>query len=99
MNVVLRHYNLDHKIVIKINASNYVFKDILSQYDENKVLYFVAYFLKKHNLIECNYKIYNKELMTIVRAFEEWRPKLKDLTNFVKIIINHKNLKYFMSIK
>ena len=28
-NVVLRHYNSDHKIVIEINVSNYVFKDIL----------------------------------------------------------------------
>jgi len=37
--------------------------------------------------------------MTIVRAFEEWRSKLKDLTNLVKIIIDHKNLKYFMLIK
>ena len=85
--------------MIKIDASNYVFEDILFQYDEDEVLHFVAYFLKKHNLVKCNYEIYDKELMAIVRAFEEWRPKLKDLTNLVKIIIDHKNLKYFMSIK
>jgi len=85
--------------MIKTNASNYVFEDILFQYNEDKVLHFVAYFLKKHNLVKCNYKIYDKELMTIVRAFEEWRSKLKGSTNLVKIIIDHKNLKYFMSIK
>jgi len=85
--------------MIKTNALNYVFEDILTQYDEDKVLYFVVYLLKKHNSIECNYKIYNKELMTIVRTFEEWRLKLKGSTNFIKIITNHKNLKYFMLIK
>ncbi len=37
--------------------------------------------------------------MTIVRAFEEWRSKLKDSTNSIKIIIDHKNLKYFILIK
>jgi len=57
--------------VIEINASNYVFKDILFQYNENKILYSVAYFSKKHNSIECNYEIYNKELMIIVCAFKK----------------------------
>jgi len=57
--------------VIKIDALNYVFKDILSQYDENEILHSVAYFSKKHNSIECNYKIYNKEFMIIVYAFKK----------------------------
>jgi len=57
--------------MIEIDASNYVFEDILFQYDEDEVLHFVAYFSKKHNSIECNYEIYDKELMAIVCAFEE----------------------------
>jgi len=57
--------------VIEINASNYVFEDILSQYDENEILHSIAYFLKKHNSAECNYEIYDKELMIIVHAFEK----------------------------
>ncbi len=96
---ILRHYNSDHKIVIENNASNYVFKDILSQYDENEILHSVAYFSKKHNSIECNYEIYDKKLMIIVRAFEKWWSELKDSIYSIKIITNHKNLEYFMSIK
>ncbi len=57
--------------MIEIDASNYVFKDILSQYDENEILHSVAYFSKKHNSVECNYEIYDKELMIIVCAFEK----------------------------
>ena len=97
--VVLRYYNSNHKIVIKINVSNYVFEDILSQYDENNILHSIVYFSKKHNSIECNYEIYDKELMIIVRAFEKWRSKLEDFISSIEVITNHKNLKYFMSIK
>ncbi len=68
---MLCYYNLNHKIIIKIDASNYVFEDIFSQYDEKRVLYLIVYFFKKHNLIKCNYKIYDKKLITIVRAFKK----------------------------
>ncbi len=97
--IILHYYNSDHKIVIEINASNYVFKNILFQYDENEILHSVTYFSKKHNLIECNYEIYNKKLMIIVYTFKKWWSKLKDFIYFVKMITNHKNLKYFMLIK
>ncbi len=97
--IILYHYNSDHKIVIEIDALNYVFKDILSQYDENEILHSIAYFLKKHNSVECNYEIYDKELMIIVCAFKKWWSELEDFIYSVKIIMNHKNLKYFMSTK
>ena len=58
--IILHHYNSDHKIVIEINALNYVFKDILFQYNENEVLHSVTYFFKKHNTIKSNYEIYDK---------------------------------------
>ncbi len=97
--IILCHYNSDHKIVIEINALNYMFKDILSQYDENEILHSAAYFSKKHNSVECNYEIYDKELMIIVRTFEKWWSELEDSIYSVEMITNHKNLKYFMSIK
>ncbi len=57
--------------MIEINALNYMFKDILSQYDENEILYSVAYFSKKHNSVECNYEIYDKKFMIIVYTFKK----------------------------
>jgi len=57
--------------MIEIDVLNYVFKDILFQYDENDVFHSVAYFSKKHNSIKCNYEIYNKEFMIIVCTFEK----------------------------
>ena len=97
--IILYHYNSDHKIVIEINASNYVFKDILFQYDENEILHSVTYFSKKHNSVECNYEIYDKELIIIVCAFKKWWSELENSIYSIEMITNHKNLEYFMSTK
>ena len=59
----------------------------------------VAYISKKHNPAECNYEIYDKELMVIVRAFEVWRPELEGSALPIKVISDHKNLEYFASTK
>ena len=50
-------------------------------------------FLKK-----CNYKIYDKELLIIVKAFEEWCFKIYDIFDSVIVLTDHKNLKYFIII-
>ena len=98
-NIIFRHYDSNFKIVMKIDISNYVFKNVLSQYDKEKIFHFVIYFSKKHFSIECNYEIYDKKLLIIVRAFEKWRSKLKNSIHLVDVIIDHKNLKNYASIK
>jgi len=59
----------------------------------------VAFYAKKHSPAECNYENYDKELLAIVRAFEEWRPHLDGSRYPIQVLINHKNLEYFMSTK
>ena len=56
--------------VIKADLSNYVTRGILSQYNKDGVLYFIVYFLKRLSSAEYNYKIYNKELLAIIRYFK-----------------------------
>uniref|UniRef100_A0A093Y1I0 Transposon Tf2-6 polyprotein n=1 Tax=Talaromyces marneffei PM1 TaxID=1077442 RepID=A0A093Y1I0_TALMA len=72
---------------------------VLSQYDENGDLRPVAFFSKMHAPAECNYEIYDKELMAIVRAFEEWRPELQGNPHPIEVITDHKNLEYFTQKK
>ena len=48
---------------------------------------------------ECNYNIYNKELLTIIHAFKEWRSKLEGAAEQIQVITDYKNLEYFMIIK
>ena len=93
------HYDPDRKIIVETDTSDFVSEGILSQYDNEGVLRPVAYFSKKHNSAECNYEIYDKELMTIVRAFEEWRLELEGSAFSISVILDHKNLEYFTSTK
>ena len=73
--------------------------DVLFQRNAAEIWQPVVYFSKKMIFAECNYEIYDKEFLIIVKVFEEWRPELKKSKFPVEIITDHKNLKYFMSSK
>ena len=68
---ILMHFDAEREIIVETDASDYVSAGMMSQYDDNGVLHPVAYFSKKHSPAECNYEIYDKELMAIIRCFEE----------------------------
>jgi hypothetical protein len=51
-----------------------------------------VYFLKQLNLAECNYKIYNKELLAIIKYFKQWQPELKGTGFPIKVFSDYKNL-------
>jgi hypothetical protein len=67
----LRHFDHAREVVIETDASDYVSAGVLSQRDDEGVLHHVEYYAKKHSPAECNYDIYDKELMAIVKALEE----------------------------
>jgi hypothetical protein len=96
---ILCYFNHDWEVIVETDASNYISASILSQYDDKGVLHPVALFLKKYSLDKCNYKIYDKELIAIVRAFEEWQPKLEGALYPIKVLSDYKNLEYFMMMK
>ena len=57
--------------IIKANLSNYITRGILSQYNKDRVLYPIAYFLKQLSPAKYNYKTYNKELLAIIKCFKQ----------------------------
>ena len=64
--LILRPFNWEKDIILETDASDYVSAGVLSQYDDQGVLHPVAFFSKKHSATECNYEIYNKELLVII---------------------------------
>jgi hypothetical protein len=56
---------------METHASDYISAGVLSEYDDDGILHPVTYFSKKHSPTKYNYEIYDKELMAIVRAFDE----------------------------
>ncbi len=98
---ILIHFDFTKQISIKSDSSDFVFAEILSQIKENDEFHLVIFFSKNLVSIKCNYEIYDEELLVIIRCFEQWRFELL-FTNFdvfVKMLIDHQNLKYFMFIK
>ena len=60
---------------------------------------FDSFFFKNMNSIECNYEIYDKKLLAIIRCFEKWRFELEATDLSMKIFTDHKNFEYFMTTK
>ncbi len=73
--------------------------EILSQKEDDDLIKSIAYFSKTLFSVECNYEIYDKELLTIIRCFEQWRAELPSVKTFTTVLIDHKSLKYFMTMK
>jgi len=67
---ILRHFNRNRKTILETDSFNYVNDDILSQYDNEETLHSMIYYSKNLSLTECNYEIYDKKLLAIIRAFK-----------------------------
>ena len=96
---VLRHFDRTKACYVECDASDYVTAGVLSQKDDEGILHPVAYFSRKMSPAECNYEIYDKELLAIIRCFEEWRPDLEGSDLPVQVLTDHKSLEYFMTTK
>ena len=70
---ILAHYDFARPSLVETDASDFVCAAILSQADDAGVIHPVAYFSKKMTPAQCNYPIYDKELLAVVPALEEWR--------------------------
>jgi len=89
---ILIHFDFGAQIVVKTDASDIASAGILSQPGPDGLLHSIAFFSKKHTRAECNYDIYDKELMAVVHAFEEWRAYLVGRPLTVRS--DHQNLRY-----
>jgi len=85
---------------IKADSSDFASGAVLSQQlpGEDK-WHPVAFYSKSLSPVERNYEIHDKEMLTIIRALEEWRHFLEGAQHLVEIWTDHKNLEYFMTAK
>ena len=73
---MLAHFNPKKQTILETDASDYLTAAVLSQYDDEGVLRPIAFMSKKMLPTECNYEIFDKELLAIVNAFETWTAEL-----------------------
>jgi len=67
---ILRHFDQTRDFILEINSFDYVNDEVLFQYDDEDVLHSIVFYSKNMSFAECNYEIYDKELLIIIRAFE-----------------------------
>lgn len=96
---ILAFYDHTKRTVLETDASDWASGGILSQFDDTGTLRPVAYYSSKHTAQECNYEIYDKELLAIIKCLEEWRPELQGTGEAFEVITDHKNLEYFTTTK
>jgi len=82
---------------IESDTSLYTTGAVLSQLDGNGDRHPCSFILKTFSLAKRNYKIYNQELLAIIRALTEWCHYIQGSAHTTVIHSNHKNLTYFRS--
>jgi hypothetical protein len=96
---ILSYFSFELETYLKSDSSNYVSVEILFQKENDDQIKSVVYFSKTLFFAECNYEIYDKELLAIIRCFEQWRAELQSIKTSINVLIDHKSLKYFMITK
>jgi len=86
---ILCHFDQNRKTILETDSFNYVNNDILSQYDNEETLHLMIYYSKNLSFAECNYKIYDKKLLAIIRVFKHWQSELKLTELLIKMFTDY----------
>jgi len=94
--LVLVAPDIDKKMRMEVDASDYATGGVLSMECEDGLWRPVAFLSKSLNETERNYEIHDKEMLAIIRGLEAWRHLLEGVQFKFEIWTDHKNLEYFM---
>jgi len=97
--LILKHYDWDADLRMKIDASNREVEDVLSQKSKTDQWHFIAYYSYKFKEAEVWWDTHDKELYAIVLDFKNWQHYLQSSKRFICVITDHNNLRYFMMTK
>ena len=96
---VLAVLDLDKKMRMEVDTSDYVVGRVLLMEREDGLWRPVAFLSKSLNETERNYEIHDKEMLAIIRGLENWRHLLEDTCFKFEIWTDHKNLEYFIKVQ
>ena len=95
---ILRHFDSEWHIHIKINVFNYAGMTILSQSNDENQWHLIAFWFRMMINVKRNYKIHDQKLLIIVVMFKHWWHYVKDSYHTVEVLTDHNNLKSFMNV-
>ena len=92
---VLHLPDLSAPFTISTDTSKHASGGVLLQRDINNEWRPCAYLSQTFGPAECNYDIYDRELLAIMRALDAWHHYLLGSPTTVEVFTDHKNLTYF----
>ena len=92
-------HNLTNPSGLKTDASDFALGYVLLQKDKDDKLRPCAFYSRALIPAERNYPIYDKELLAIKVAFEEWCHYLEGAPHQVTVFSDHKGLQYLSKTK
>ena len=81
------------------HTSKYASGAVLTQLDSNGDQHPCTFISETFSPAERNYEIYNRELLAIIRALEEWRHYIQESPHMTIVFSDHKNLTYFQEAR
>jgi hypothetical protein len=92
---VLAMPDADRPFQIESDTSKYASGAVLAQKDVNSHRQPICFLSKTFSPAEWNYQIYDREMLGIIRALQEWRHYLHGSPHTIQIYTDHLNLLYF----
>ncbi|VDB98957.1 unnamed protein product, partial [Peniophora sp. CBMAI 1063] len=89
----------DQPFWVECDASDFAIGAVLSQVGDDGDWHPVAYLSHALSPPKRNYDTHDKELLTIIRALENWRHYLEGSPHQVEIYTDHKNLEHFTKMQ
>nr|VWO97963.1 BZIP domain-containing protein [Ganoderma boninense] len=96
---ILTTWAPDRPTRIEVDASGFATGGVLLQKLEDGAWHPVAYRSQSMAEAERNYEIYDREMLGIIRALEDWQHYLEGLPATFDIITDHRNLEYWQTAK
>ncbi len=93
---ILAALDLNRKLRMKVNTSDYMIEEVLLMKCSNGKWRPVVYLSKFLNKTERNYEIHDKEILAVIRGLENCRHLLKGTKFKFEVWTDHQNLKYFI---
>src|SRR6202453_1705448 len=84
---------------VEADSSGFATGGILSVLEDDQKWYPCAFISKSLNEVKQNYEIYDRKMLSIMRCLEDWCHYLEGAKEHFEILLDHKNLQYFLTSK
>jgi hypothetical protein len=96
---ILVAFNFSKPHMIETDASDLAMSGILNQLEDDGKWHPCAFMSKSFIPAQINYDVHDKEMLAIVKAFQEWEHLLIGSPQSIIVYTDHANLQYFNTTK